>query len=139
MKSAQDRDNRRRKLLRYALSSGIALLITYCVAAGKAFAPEASAQDILHGLSDGFFISGVLLASVGGMLWVSTTGFFDLFGYCGHWFLTLLSASKTPLHYYDYKCEKEAKRGKARFELLIVGAGCLVLAGLTLWLYYTVG
>ncbi len=92
-------------------------------------------------LSDGFFIVAVLFTGMGVLLWVSTTGFFDIFGYAMKSLLVLFSPLVKPgehPHYYEYKCEKEAKRkGKPiTHTVLIVGLILLAMSLICLALYY---
>ena len=37
--------------------------------------------NVFHAMSDGFFVTGFLNFGFGALIWISTTGFFDIFGY----------------------------------------------------------
>ena len=127
----------------------ISMAVQLVIAAGLSVL-AASAQGFKLGgelwlncryLSDGFFISAVLFIGMGVLLWVSTTGFFDIFGYAMKSLLVLFSPLKKPSehpHYYEYKCEKEAKReGKPiSHTVLVVGLICLAASLICLALYY---
>ena len=92
-------------------------------------------------LSDGLFVAGVLLTGFGMMVWISTTGFFDMFSYAGHSLLVLFSSLRNPKEhesFYDYKMKKEEKRGQAKPYILIVGVGFILAALVCLFLYYNI-
>lgn len=102
--------------------------------------PPEQRQRIMAALSDGFFITGVLLASVGLLTWISSTGFFDMLSY-GLRALTSLvpfKPPKKPKPFYDYKMEREEKRKKPLNSMLIVGGAYLLLAVVFTVLYYNV-
>lgn len=90
-------------------------------------------------LSDGFFVAGLLMTGLGALIWISTTGFFDIMSYGVRSLTVLFSSLKNPRDhksYYDYKVERDAKRGKPRFSLLLVGLASVALSALFLALYY---
>lgn len=90
-------------------------------------------------LSDGFFVVGFMMASIGGLVLISTTGFFDIMSYGMHSLLVLFSFLKKPKDhpsYYDYKVGRDARRGKPHFTLLLTGLAFLALAGIFLGIYY---
>ena len=63
--------------------------------------------------SDALFVPAVLWLGLAGLMWVSTTGFFDIFSYAFKSLLVLFSTLKKPSDlgsFYDYKLEKEEKR-----------------------------
>ena len=81
--------------------------------------------------SNALFVPGVMWLGVGGLMWIATTGFFDIFGYAFKSLLVLFSPLKKPSdmeHFADYKLAKEEKRagGSIPFATLIVG-GLLIL------------
>ncbi len=119
----------------------IALVIAGMVASAQGFSLEGAAYLNCRYFSDGCFVSAVIFVGLGLLLWISTTGFFDIFGYAMKSLLVLFSPLKRPgehPHYYEYKCEKDAKRkGKPiTHTVLIVGLIVLVLSLLSLGLYY---
>ena len=118
---------------------GVALALLAACALG--FSLQGEMWINCRSLSDGFFIGSVLFIGMGVLLWVSTTGFFDIFGYAMKSLLVLFSPLVKPSehpHYYEYKCEKEAKRtGKPiTHTVLIVGLILLALSLICLALYY---
>lgn len=139
-KSPQEGKNRASgRFSQYAVTTLVGLAIAIPVALGQGFAFGQAAYRNAGCLSDGFFIAGTLLTSVGVLAWISTTGFFDLFAYAIHSIPVLFSAIKKPEEhesYYDYKMMREEKRGKPLYFLVIVGAACLLLSAVFLGFYY---
>ena len=132
----------KKTLISIAVQMGIALLIAIPVALNQGLSMEGAAHLNCRWLSDGFFVSAVIFVGMGGLLWVSTTGFFDIFSYAFQSLLVLFSPLKKGKefpHYYDYKCEKDAKReGKPiSHTVLVVGLICLAASLICLALYYS--
>ncbi len=135
--------------MRFDKKKLISLLVQLLIASGIAVATAVNQGLSLQGqmflncryLSDGFFVSTVIFLGLGVLLWVSTTGFFDIFSYGFKSLLVLFSplkkASEHP-HYYEYKCEKDAKREGKPITHTVLWAGliCLALSMITLFLYY---
>ena len=119
----------------------IAAVIAVMAAVHQGFSLAGEGYLNCRYLSDGCFISAVIFIGMGGLLWISTTGFFDIFSYSFKSLLVLFSplkkASEHP-HYYEYKCEKEAKReGKPITHTTLI-AGLVIMAAslICLALYY---
>ena len=92
-------------------------------------------SEIAAILCDAFFVPGILLTMVGCLIWIATTGFFDSIGYAVkvgmHIILPFFNKGERK-SYYDYKMEKDEKRGKTPIFVFIVGAFYLVLSGIAL-------
>lgn len=128
-------------LISAAVQLVIAAGIALAVAVKQGFALQRELFLNCRFLSDGFFVSTVIFLGFGLLLWVSATGFFDIFSYGFKSLLVLFSPLKKASEhqkYYEYKCEKDAKReGKpVAFTVLWVGLICLALSLLALFLYY---
>lgn len=129
----------RNALLRYGITGAAALVMAFAAAELRGFAWQQASNLQARYLSDGFFVAGLVLTGLGALVWISTTGFFDIFSYGFKSLLVLFSPLRRPSehqHYYDYKQEKDAKRGKPLYFLLIVGVACLALSVILLALYY---
>ena len=131
----------KKTLISIAVQLVIALVIAGMVASGQGFSLAGEVYLNCRYLSDGCFVSAVIFVGMGLLLWISATGFFDIFGYAMKSLLVLFSPLKKPgehPHYYEYKCEKDAKRkGKPiTHTVLIVGVIVLVLSLCCLGLYY---
>ncbi len=126
------------------VQAAVALLLAYLAAKARGLNGAADAAWICRYLSDGFFVSALLHCGFGLLIWVSTTGFFDIMSYGFSSLLVLFTGWKNPKEhkqFYDYKCEKEAKReGKGWPKMtLVIGLICLDLSVLMLFLYYQLG
>ncbi|MBE5781743.1 MAG: DUF3899 domain-containing protein [Clostridiales bacterium] len=125
--------------VQYVSAIFVGLVIAVPVALLQGFSFGQAAYLNARYLSDGFFVAGMLIAGIGGMVWISSTGFFDIFSYGFHSILVLFSSLKNPKDhekYYDYKTMREEKRGKPLYFLVIVGVLFLLLAVGCLALYY---
>lgn len=126
----------KKKLLQYGISTVIGALISVWVMNLEGlFDGVAYPTDlVMMILCDAFFVAGVLLALFGVLVWISTTGFFDTFGYAMrtaiHLILPFIHHERRS--FYDYKTEKAEKRGSAQYFLIIVGGGYLVLSAVFL-------
>ena len=131
----------KKKLISLAVQLLIASGIAVAVALGQGFALDGQMFLNCRYLSDGFFVSTVIFLGFGLLLWVSATGFFDIFSYGFKSLLVLFSPLKKASEhqkYYEYKCEKEAKREGKSITSTVLWAGliCLALSLITLFLYY---
>ncbi len=132
------------KWLPYAIQAAIAAVIAILSAKAFGFSWEADLAWQFRNASDGLFVAALLFIGFGLLMWVSTTGFFDMFSYGFSSLLVLFTALKDPKehkHFYEYKMEKEAKReGKGwQKSVLYIGLICLALSVLCLGLYYYLG
>ena len=128
----------KKNLLKYGIPALIGAAITIAVAMGQGLG-QVGAAMAMRALSDGCFVTTVLMGGMGALVWVSTTGFFDIFTYAGKSLLVLFSPMKQPeklKKFYEYKADKDEKRKKADFTLLIVGVGYLLLSFAFLGGYY---
>lgn len=119
-------------------------LIFSCLAGVIIFAPVAMSRGLDFNLpfsanatvlSDAAFTAGLLLTGIGSLIWVSCTGFFDIFAYGFHSLLVLFSPLRDPVKhqkYYDYRLSREEKRKKPEYAPLIVGGSFLILSALLL-------
>ncbi len=114
-----------------AIQLGVAVALAALIAMMRGLSLANEAYLNFHHLCDGFFICAVCYVGVGGLLWISATGFFDIFGYAFKSIAHLLTPSKYDAefpHYYDYKCEQNEKReGKPMTHTVIV-VGLILLA-----------
>ncbi len=131
----------KKTLISYGVQFVIAALIAYLVAEAQGLRIGQEAYLVCRYLSDGLFVSALVFVSFGALMWISTTGFFDIFSYAFNSLLVLFTPLKKPSeqkHYYEYKSEREAKRqGKpVTHTVLITGLIFLALSLLALMLYY---
>lgn len=92
-------------------------------------------------LSDGLFAAGLCMTGIGALTWVSTTGFFDIMGYGVKYGLRALigifGAHRSPTKsFYDYKVERDEKRGTPHYLLLLAGIVMIAVSAALLGVYY---
>lgn len=94
--------------------------------------------DIMKAFCDAFFVSGVLLTCIGGLVFVSNGGVFDMLAYGVRTFFTAFKRNVTDRKYKDYYEYREAKKANKRsFSfLLVVGIVFIVISMIFLALYY---
>ena len=90
-------------------------------------------MSIYHALSDGFIVIGFLNFGFGVLVWISSTGFFDIFGFAFKSFLNFFiprSLTSEKANYYEYKVKKAERRKKTAFfnAMFLVGAAMIALA-----------
>ena len=127
----------KKSLRRYLISTACALLLAVLFAQIRGFSFSQPLATNLAALCDGFFVSGMLVAGLGAMIWVSTTGFFDILSY-GFKNLSVLVPfhhRRKYKHFYEYKAEQAAKRSKPQFFLLVIGLSMVLIAAIFLYFY----
>ena len=101
-----------------------------------------NASDVMMAICNGFFVSGVLLAGIAGLLFSGNGGTFDMLAYglrqVGRMFVPgKRGDEKAKQTFYDYR-KARMERPKAVRYLLLPGVGYLLLAGVFLAIYYGV-
>lgn len=90
-------------------------------------------------LSDGFFVSGIMLSGVGGLMAISgKTDFFDMFSYGFKSLLVMFTPFKKPENhprFYEYKMQRREKRKEPRMFLLYAGLTLIAAAVVCLIVY----
>lgn len=131
---------KKKTLKSIGIQFGIAAALSIAVAFADGLHLSDDMSLIWHHLNNGFFIIAVLYVGVGSLMWISTTGFFDIFGYA----VKFIAYRFSPSHrderftYYDYKCEQNDKRDAKPMTHTVLIAGLLVLACafVSLMMYY---
>lgn len=101
------------KLKSYAIQIGAAALLSAAFVAYRIGELPATAEGRIRVFCDAFFIVGMLYFCIGALIWVSTTGFFDIFSYAfrkGAHALIPGRITDTVGGFYEYKLEKQEKR-----------------------------
>ena len=132
------------RFVRIAVKYGITLLIGAAfvlfllLARGFFEWPELSEQYRI--LADAFTSSGVILLMVGVLIWISTTGSFDMISFALSKFAKALIpfSKKSGETYYDYVVRKREKRFSGYLCIFVVGAVFSALAAVFTALFYSV-
>ncbi len=125
---------------RYLIAAAVGLALAFVLTLVNNIFAQDRASEVFRILSDSFFASGVLLTSVGVILFASNNGLFDMLVYGIKTFFTARKRDVKDRKYKDYYEYKQAKAEEKRScaYLLIVGIGLLVIAALCLIGYYNV-
>lgn len=116
----------------YLITTAICLLIASLIAIYqfKNYAsPEKRLSEYFIAMSDGCFVSGVIVGGIGSLVLISGEGFFDLIAY-GLGILVKAFSKKTNNHesFVDYKQRKESERGNVKIWFIaVVGAAFIIL------------
>lgn len=125
------------RLIKIYAPLSIGLVVFFAVLLSAGIFGADSAKAVLGMLSDGAFVSGVLLSGIAGLSFAASKGMYDVFGY-GIGTLKShfdLKKNKRAESLYDYKQKKDAERRGWLKETLFVGLGFLALAGIFLVVY----
>ena len=138
-------DNKKRWIKRIIIVV-LASIISIWVTLYKYNTPmyDGTRVSVFHAISDGLFVAGFLNFGFGVLIWISTTGFFDIFGYSAKSILNFFlprswmeRVGMTPKgDFYEYKVKKQEKRKDPLLpiETLFLGIGfILVSLVLTIW------
>lgn len=121
----------KKTLISIGIQLAAAVVIAVLVAISQGMTLQQESYLIFHHLCDGFFIVSVFFVGIGGLLWISATGFFDIFGYAVKSIASRFIPSKRDEElpsYYDYKCEQNDKREGKPLTHTVIVAGLIILA-----------
>ena len=115
----------------------VVTLITGLILAGAVmwlrgvFSAQNAAAAVMA-VSDGFAVAGLLYLTMGSLMWVSTTGVFDIFAYAlkkGAHALIPGMVDDSAANYYEFKMDKNEKRKKfTQHSALLIGAVFVVIS-----------
>lgn len=128
-------------LLRYGITSLLALALAVGIMYARGlFSDALSLSEKMKFVSDGLFVSGILFFGLGSLIWVSTTGFFDMltYGFRSVWYLfTPATKPEGSGGFYEYKLMKQERRENSpsvRY-VALVGLALVLLAAVFAVLY----
>ncbi len=129
--------------IKYLVQTVIALILSLIVMNFRgAFNSELASADRFKGVCDGFSVTAMLYISFGILIWVSTTGFFDIFAYAfrkgAHAIIPGMGLDRSSKSYYDYKQDKMERRNtKPMYSTLIIGVLFLVISIILVMCWYS--
>ncbi len=121
---------------RYVISVGVGLALAFVVMLLRDIFSQTDSREILVILNDAFFISGMCLVCVGGLVFVSNNGMFYMLSYGVSLIFSVRKWSKGKKYkdYYEYKTAKEKKQHGFAY-LLVVGLAFIAVASaLLIWI-----
>ena len=128
-----EQPTKKSRLIGWAATLLAGTLITAGVAYYRSVSGEAPFPAFPVCLSDGAFTAAVLIGGLGLLVWIASTGFFDIYAYgfrsMVHHLLPF-TGLKSPGKYYEFKTERDAKRRKSTLPLLPVGLIFLAIAAI---------
>ncbi len=128
------------KYIKYIVQTALGLILALSIMSYRGlFTVEGSGERIMI-ICDGFTVTALLFLSVGLLIWVSTTGFFDIFAYAvrkgAHVLIPFLKEEELS-GFYEYKLDKEQERkNKSEKSMLIVGAVFLLFSIILTMVWY---
>ena len=130
------------KNVKYYVQAGTGLLLAFLVMISRGLFDKGTVADKVMAVGDGFTVAAILYLGVGALMWVSTTGFFDLFSYAAkkaaHALLPGMVQDDVG-RFYEYKVDKESKRkGFLEHFTLILGVIFLIISAVLLFVWYQV-
>lgn len=128
------------KYIKYVVQIVIGLVLSFVIMFSRGLLSANNMKDTVLIVCDGFTIIAFLYIGIGSLLWLSTTGIFDIFGYAfrkgAHAILPGRFFEQTG-SYYDYKITKQEKHIKyTEWSALIVGAGFLLITIILTIIWY---
>lgn len=128
-----------KKGLPYIITFAVASVLSVLVFWVRGLFTATEVQQIYRYLSDGFFISGIIISGYGLLVICSNGGTFDILGYAFVCFIGLFQRDVTKRKsrtFYQYRLAKSEKKRSFAY-LLLVGIFFLVLAVVFVILYMT--
>ena len=119
----------------YLITGAAGLTAAAAIAWGRGLKAGADPGSVFMALCDGCFVVGILLVCMGVLLWVGSTGFFDMLSYGLQKLWQRMSAfarGREEQTYYDYKTSRDRRRSRAHRVPLLIGA--VFLAGAVVFL-----
>ena len=125
-----------KKIFKYLITLLVGLALAAWVAIPKGIFSETRAEIIFGILSDAFFVPGVLLLGVGGLIFVSNEGIFDGFTYGIISFIDIFRKDKQNKYrtFFDYRQSKGERDTSFGF-MLVCGLAFIAISGIMYLLF----
>ena len=127
-------EDNKKKWIKRAILLVLDIVFTILVSRSRMINPPGGEPiSIFHALADGFFVIGFFNFGFGALIWIGSTGFFDIFSYSFkaalNFFLPRRYVENTG-DYYEYKVKKQEKRKNflIPYEMLGIGVFMIVLS-----------
>ena len=123
---------------KYLITAAFGAVLAFIVLLRKDVFHLSQAVDVMKALCGGFFVSGVLIACFGGLVFASNGGVFDMITYGVKnlfWLFKKNPADRKYKDFYEYRdAMKEKKRSYGY--MVIVGLAYIAVSLIFLALYY---
>lgn len=123
---------------KYLITAAFGAVLAFIVLLIKDVFHLSQTVDVMKALCDGFFISGVLIACFGGLVFASNGGVFDMITYGVKNLFWLFKKNPADRKYKDFYEYREAMKEKKRSYgyMVIVGLAYIAVSLIFLALYY---
>lgn len=133
---------KQRKYKSYVIQTVAGLTLSVLVMFGQDVFARENTADVIRGVCDGLTVTALLYVALGMLMWISTTGFFDIFGFAirkGIHHILPVFVREDPGGLYDYKLEKEEQRqAKPLRSTLLVGLCFLAVSIIFTLVWYRI-
>lgn len=114
------------KYIKYVVQTVLGLVLSFGVMCYLGLFEIQESVDRIMVICDGFTVTALIFLPIGLILWIATTGFFDIFGYAlrkgAHALIPGLVRDELG-GFYEYKMEKqEERKSKGEKSMLLIGA-----------------
>lgn len=123
---------------KYLITVAVGLVIAFLALLARNIFNLTATVDFMKAFCDAFFVSGVVLVCVGGLVFVSNGGVFDMLAYGIRTFFESFKKNVTDRKYrtyYEYKESKKDRKTSFSF-LVIVGVVFIAVSMIFLVFYY---
>lgn len=123
---------------KYLITAAFGAVLAFIVLLIKDVFHLSQAVDVMKAMCDGFFVSGVLIACFGGLVFASNGGVFDMITYGVKNLFWLFKKNPADRKYKDFYEYREAMKEKKRSYgyMVIVGLAYIAVSLIFLALYY---
>lgn len=130
----------KKTVIKYSVTALIGAVIVVAVGFLNSLYKSETATQVLSRLSDGFFIAGVVIAGIGGLILSYNEGIIDGLTYGMHSLFGFRSLKRdsTPKkeNFYEYRKRKHAKKVSVK-HLFLVGLAYILIGVILFVVYYT--
>jgi len=125
-----------KSLSKFAIVLLIGLLFVALIAGSKGILSQTEPVQIFHILCDGFFAAGVVITSVGLLVFSSNEGTFDMLVYGVSSFVDLFRRTSKKKYdtFYDYRASRVDK--KVSFGFILISGLILLAVSLVMYALY---
>ena len=130
------------KNTKYYVQAGVGFVLALVVMISRGAFSKPALSDKIMAIGDGFTVAAILYLGFGALMWVSSTGFFDIFGYAvkkaAHAIVPGMVQDDVG-RYYEYRVQQEEKRkGFLDHFTLKLGFVFLAISAILLFVWYQV-
>lgn len=125
-----------KSIKKYLITLVIGFSLAFLIALSKDVFSQVALVNVFHILCDSFFVVGVVMSSVGLLVFSSNEGTFDMLIYGVSSFVDMFRKTSTKKYatFYDYKVGRADK--KIRFGFILLCGLFFIAVSLVMYLFY---